>query len=75
MRCTPVQRRLKFPLERLALALVGGLVMTSLVVLAPAVVTRLQTPSASPTPAATAEPTAPPAAVLLPEELARASRA
>jgi len=66
-----VQRRLKFPLERLALALVGGLVMTSLVVLAPAVVTRLQTPSAAPTPAATAEPTAPPAAVLLPEELAR----
>ncbi|MEO6796475.1 MAG: serine protease [Candidatus Dormibacter sp.] len=61
----------RLPLEQLALAAVGALVLTSLVVLAPAVASRLTSPKATPTPGPTAEPTAPPAAVLLPEELER----
>lgn len=61
----------RLPLEQLALAAIGGLVLTSLVVLAPAVASRLNPPRAVTTPLPTAEPTAPPAAVLLPEELER----
>ncbi|MDQ6883717.1 MAG: serine protease [Candidatus Dormibacteraeota bacterium] len=58
------------PADQLALAIVGGLVLTSLVVLAPAVGARLH-PTPPPTPAPTAAPTPPPAAVLVPEELTR----
>jgi hypothetical protein len=60
----------RLPLQRLATAAVAGLVVTSLAVLVPAVGSRLTTQT-QPTPIPTIEPTAPPAAVLLPEELAR----
>jgi hypothetical protein len=57
--------------EHLAVALVGGLVLASLVALVPAVANRLAPAAPVATPAPTAEATAPPAAVLLPEEAAR----
>lgn len=61
----------KLPLDQLALALVGALVATSLVVLAPAIAGRLHPASSQPSPAASVEPLPPPAAVLLTEELNR----
>lgn len=61
----------KLPLEQLAVALVGALVATSLVVLAPALVGRLGPATPQPSPTASAEATPPPAAVLVPEELDR----
>jgi Trypsin-like peptidase domain/IPT/TIG domain len=65
-------QRLKQSLpEHLAMALVGGLVLASLVALVPAVANRLAPATPVGTPAPTTEPTAPPAAVLLPEETDR----
>lgn len=61
----------RLPLEQLAVAMVGALVATSLVALAPPLARRLAQPSPSSAPSPTAQPTAPPAAVLIPEELER----
>jgi len=61
----------KLPLEQLAVALIGALVATSLVVLAPAIAGRLRPAASQPSPAPSVEPPPPPAAVLLTEELDR----
>jgi len=61
----------KLPLEQLTVALVGALVATSLVVLAPSLAGRLRPAPSQPSPASSAEPLPPPAAVLVPEELDR----
>jgi S1-C subfamily serine protease len=66
-----VKQKRTLPLEQLAVALVGALVATSLVVLAPALAGRLASSRSEPSPTASAEATPPPAAVLIPEELER----